>query len=101
MLEEISNLYQKMLNQWVNQSQPVWFDFLKSEGLQKWLHLFRTYYFESKEKMDEVTESFLENARIASKEDVNDLVDAQRLTIDMLEELTSKVKDLEKKLEQK
>jgi hypothetical protein len=51
--------------------------------------------------MDEVTESFLENARIASKEDVNDLVDAQRLTIDMLEELTSKVKDLEKKLEQK
>lgn len=101
MLQEINDLYHKMLNQWVKEAQPMWFDFLKSDAFLKWMKLFHIYYFDSKKKVDQVMEQMLEGLRLASKEDVKDLVDAQRLIIDMLEELNDRVRRLEEQNKKK
>lgn len=101
MLKELNDIYQKMMGQWAKQAQPMLFDFLKSDTFLSWLKYFHIWYFDEKEKVDKTFESFLENARIASKNDVEDLVDAQRLTIDMLEDLTEKVDNLYELLEKK
>ncbi|HCL55692.1 MAG TPA: hypothetical protein DHW82_01610 [Spirochaetia bacterium] len=97
MLQEMNKLYQKMLNDWTQAAQPVWFDFLKSEPFLKWMKLFHIYFFDAKEKTNEMMEKTLEMTRIASKEDIKDLVDAQRLMIDMMEELTDRLNKIENK----
>lgn len=98
MLKEINDFYQNMMTQWARQSQPMLFDFLKSEPFLKWMKLFHIYFFDAKEKSGKMMENVLGNLQIASKEDIKDLVDAQRLTIDMLEELTERVESLEDRI---
>jgi len=101
MFKEWSDFYQKSLNQWVGKAQPVWFDFLGSESFLKWMKLFHIYYFDAKEKTDDMMEKMLSATRVASKSDVNDMVDAQRLVIDMLEDMTRRLERLEKQLDGK
>ena len=96
MLKEMNDFYQNLLNQWVKNSTPMWFDFLKSEPFLKWMKMFHIYGFDAKEKMDSMMEKVLENTRVASKDDIKDLVDAQRLLIDMIEELNDRIKKIEK-----
>lgn len=95
MLKEWNDFYQNMLKQWSRQAQPAWFDFLGSESFLKWMKLFHIHFFDAKEKSEDMMEKMLEASRIASKKDVDDIVDAQRLIIDMLEEMTSRILNLE------
>lgn len=96
MLKEINNFYQNWTNQWVKMAQPVWFDFLKSEPFLKWMKMMHIYGFDAKEKISDFMEQVHEASRVASKEDIKDLVDAQRLLIDMIEELNDRIKKIEK-----
>ncbi|PKL13755.1 MAG: hypothetical protein CVV50_03125 [Spirochaetae bacterium HGW-Spirochaetae-6] len=96
MLKEFNDLFQQNLNQTIKNLQPWWFDVLQSEGFLKWMKLFHIYFFDFKEKSAQVMEDLLDNARVASKEDVKDLVDAQRLVIDLLEDITTRIANLEK-----
>ncbi len=95
MLKEWNDFYQNMLKQWTGKAQPAWFDFLGSESFLKWMKLFHIHFFDAKEKSENMMEKMLEASRIASKSDVNDMVDAQRLIIDMLEDLTTRLGKLE------
>ena len=96
MLKQLNELYQHNLNLSVKMTQSVWLDFLRSDEFLNWMKLFHIYYFDHKEKMDKVMEDMLEHTRGASKDDVNDLVDGQRLVIDLLEDITSRIEKLEK-----
>ena len=98
MLKELNDMYQNMVRNWVKNASPVWNQFITSEAFLKWMKLFHIYYFDAKEKSDSSMEKMLEVVRVASKEDVKDLVDAQRLVIDMLEEIDNRISKLEKKM---
>ena len=101
MFQQINDFYKKMLVNWVKDTQPMWFDFLRSEGFMKFGELMRTYYFAGKEEMDKIMEDFLGNVRVASKEDIDDVIDSQRVVLDMLDELSDKIKKLEGQLNSK
>lgn len=96
MIKQFNELFQKNLNLSVKMSQSLWLDYLRSDQFLQWMKLFHIYYFDHKEKMDKIMEDILEQTRTASKDDVNDLVDGQRLVIDLLEDITSRIEKLEK-----
>ena len=98
MLKEWNDLFQHNLNLSIKTTQSLWLDYMNSEQFLKSMKLFHIYYFDHKEKMDELMEDVWEQQRIASKEDVRDLVDGQRLVIDLLEELTTRVEKLEQSI---
>ncbi|THB64346.1 MAG: hypothetical protein D6B26_05015 [Spirochaetaceae bacterium] len=95
MLQEMEKMYSQYLNEYVNMIQPFWFDMLKSEEFSRFSNLLRTYYFGIKEKQDEAMENGLDSLRIASKEDVHDIIDSQRVILDMLEEINDRIEKLE------
>ncbi|HOJ50340.1 MAG TPA: hypothetical protein PKW55_05965 [Spirochaetota bacterium] len=98
MLEEMTKLYQKMMNEWAKDATPKWFEFLKSEPFLNWMKILHIYMFEGREKLDKFMENINDVLRLASKDDIKDLVDAQRLVIDLLEEITDRLDKIESKL---
>jgi anaerobic ribonucleoside-triphosphate reductase len=98
MLEEITKFYQKMVNEWAKEATPKWFDFLKSEPFLNWMKVLHIYMFEGREKLDKFMENINDVLRLASKEDIKDLVDAQRLVIDLLEEINDRLNKIEEKV---
>jgi hypothetical protein len=95
MLQELEKLYTGYVNDFVNNLQPMWFEMLGSEEFSRWSKVLRTYYFGYKEKQDEAMEQGLDAMRIASKQDVNDIIDSQRVILDMLEELHDRLDKME------
>lgn len=95
MIRQLKDLYLNNLNQTTQTMHQMWTDTLKSHHFLKSMRLFQIYYFEAKEKNDRIMEDWLETSRVASKEDVRDLVDAQRLVIDLLEDITDRLEKLE------
>ncbi len=96
MLRDVNSFFQQMITQWVRTAQPNWFEFLKSDLFSNWMKLFHIYFFDAQENTNNLMEKVLDQTRIASKDDVTDLVDAQKLVIDLLEELTERIDKLEK-----
>lgn len=97
MLKQLNELIQHNINLGVKIAQPLWLDAMGSEAFLNWMKLMHIYGFDQKEKQNQTMEDILDQARIASKDDVRDLVDAQRLVIDLLEDITDRIEKLEQK----
>jgi uncharacterized protein YqcC (DUF446 family) len=95
MFKEWNELFQHNLNLTVKMVQPLWLDTMRSDEFLKWMKLFHIYHFDQQEKQNQAMEEILEKTRIASKEDVKDLVDAQKLVIDLLEDITARIEKIE------
>ncbi len=95
MFKEFNDLFQQNLNMTIKTMQNSWLDTMRSEQFLKSIKMFHIYYFDHKEETDKAMEDILENSRIASKEDIRDLVDSQRLVIDLLEDITERIEKLE------
>lgn len=95
MFKEFNDLFQKNLNTTVKTMQSSWVDTMQSEQFLKSIKMFHIHYFDKKEETDKAMEDILENTRIASKEDIRDLVDSQRLVIDLLEDITERIEKIE------
>ncbi len=75
--------------------QNIWLETMRSDQFMNGIKLFHLYAFDKKEETDKMMEDVLEKTRVASKDDINDLVDAQRLVIDLLEDITERIEKLE------
>lgn len=97
MLRELTEIYFTNINLTSKMMHQLWTETLSSPFFLKSMHQFQNTYFEHREKSDRQMEEWLEVSRIASKNDVNDLVDAQRLVIDLLEDITERIEALEQR----
>ena len=96
MFKELNDLYQQNINLTVKTMQNIWLDTMRTDQFMNGIKLLHLYGFEKKEESDKMMEDVLEKTRVASKDDINDLVDAQRLVIDLLEDITERIEKLEK-----
>jgi len=97
MLRELTEIYLNNVNLTSRMMHQLWTETLSSPFFLKSMHQFQNTFFEQREKNDRQMEEWLEVSRIASKNDVNDLVDAQRLVIDLLEDITERIEALEQR----